>query len=116
MCGKGTSIGIVTMTSRLDIRTGSMYGMIDCVSCLVVNLPVWFTAHHNLTLRVDEQEVRNGHWRKCSAKRIHPEVIGEDGVSQCQMTSDSYSAKILKAVASLPSFFFLVGGGINLKF
>jgi len=41
-------------------------------------------------------------------KRIHPEVIGEDGVSQCQMTSDSYSAKILKAVASLPSFFFLV--------
>lgn len=63
------------MASGVEVRSGSVDGVVDGKGGLVVEHPLGATTSHNGSIRADEQEVGDRHVSERDSKRVDPEVV-----------------------------------------
>jgi len=64
--------------------------MMNGESGLVVDHPFGSATLHDVAIRTDEQEVRDGHISEWYTERINPEVITFTWVTECEVTSNTF--------------------------
>lgn len=64
--------------------------MVDGKGSRVEILTIWLASHSDLSVGTNQEEVANCHVLEVLSKRIHPERVGVDGVSQSEMTCNPF--------------------------